>query len=144
MKIDNVLVGKAIARLREQRGLTQTQLNELVGMKTIQHIEQGRNAVSLTCLNKIASALDIPAACIGLLGSEIDEKDRVLSSLHALLETTLSTDDTTKPRKNPKSSGKRKPPFDKTQHRETKSRREPKGKADSTAKRKQKKKPETV
>jgi transcriptional regulator with XRE-family HTH domain len=89
MKIDNVLVGKAIARLREERDLTQSQLNDLVGMSTIQHIEQGRNAVSLTCLNKIASALDIPAACIVLLGSKIDEGDRVLSSLHSLLEKTL-------------------------------------------------------
>ena len=89
MNVDNELVGKAIARLREMRGLTQSQLNELVGMSTIQHIEQGRNAVSLTCLNKIASALDIPAACIVLLGSKIDEKDGVLSSLRSLLEKTM-------------------------------------------------------
>lgn len=88
--IDKVLVGKAIARLRKERGLTQSQLNDLVGMSTIQHIEQGRNAVSLTCLNSIASALDFPAACIVLLGSKIDEGDRVLSSLHSLLETTLN------------------------------------------------------
>ncbi len=90
MEIDKVLVGKAIARLREERNLTQSQLNGLVGMSTIQHIEQGRNSVSLTCLNKIASALDIPAACIVLLGSKIDEGDRVLSSLRSLLEKTLS------------------------------------------------------
>ena len=89
MNVDNELVGKAIARLREMRGLTQSQLNELVGMSTIQHIEQGRNAVSLTCLNKIASALDTPAACIVLLGSKIDEKDGVLPSLRSLLEKTL-------------------------------------------------------
>ena len=90
MGIDKVLMGKAIARLREERNLTQSQLNALVGMSTIQHIEQGRNAVSLTCLNKIASALDVPAACIVLLGSKIDKGDRVLSSLHSLLEKTLS------------------------------------------------------
>ena len=90
MGIDKVLVGKAIARLREERNLTQSQLNGLVGMSTIQHIEQGRNAVSLTCLNKIASALDVPAACIVLLGSKIDKGDKVLSSLRSLLETTLS------------------------------------------------------
>ena len=94
MNVDNELVGKAIARLREMRGLTQSQLNELVGMSTIQHIEQGRNAVSLTCLNKIASALDTPAACIVLLGSKIDEKDGVLSSLRSLLKTMkLETDE---------------------------------------------------
>ncbi len=51
MKIDNALVGSAIARFRELRGLTQAGLNDLVGLSTIQHIEQGRNAVSLDCLN---------------------------------------------------------------------------------------------
>lgn len=99
MKIDNMLVGKAIAKLRQERGLTQSQLNELVGMSTIQHIEQGRNAVSLSCLNKIASALDVPAACIVLLGSTIDEGDRVLTSLHSLLEKTLSLEADRKPKR---------------------------------------------
>ena len=99
MKIDNDLVGKAIARLREMRGLTQSQLNDLVGMSTIQHIEHGRNAVSLTCLNKIAGALEIPAACIVLLGSQIDKDDRVLSSLQSLLEKTIRLDADAKPKK---------------------------------------------
>ena len=58
-------------------------------MSTIQHIEQGRNTVSLTALNKIAAALDVPAACLTLLGSSIEKKDKVLSSLHGLLEATL-------------------------------------------------------
>lgn len=90
MKIDNERVGKAIARLRVMRGLTQQQLNQQIGMKTVQHIEQGRNKPSLETLNKIADALDIPAACIVLMGSTIDPADRVLSSLNSLLETTLS------------------------------------------------------
>ena len=81
MKIDDKLLGKAIARFRELRGLTQAQLNERTGMSTIQHIEQGRNSVSLTSLNKIATALDVPAACLTLLGSPVEKKDKVLSSL---------------------------------------------------------------
>lgn len=89
MKIDDKLVGKAIARLREMRGLTQVQLNELVGISTIQHIEQGRNSVSLTSLNKIAAALKVPAACIVLLGSPIEKGDKVLSSLQTLLEKSI-------------------------------------------------------
>ena len=50
MNIDDKLLGKAIARFRELRGLTQAQLNERTGMSTIQHIEQGRNTVSMTAL----------------------------------------------------------------------------------------------
>ena len=89
MKIDDKLLGRAIARFRELRGLTQTQLNERTGMSTIQHIEQGRNTVSMAALNKIASALDVPAACLTLLGSPIEKKDKVLSSLRGLLEATM-------------------------------------------------------
>lgn len=99
MQIDNQLVGQAIARFRELRGLTQSQLNDLVGMSTIQHIEQGRNAVSLTCLNKIADALDVPAACIMLLGSHVEKGDRVLSSLQLLLEKTMSLEAGAAPKK---------------------------------------------
>jgi transcriptional regulator with XRE-family HTH domain len=89
MKINQELVGHAVARLREMRGLTQSELNHKVGMSTIQHIEQGRNAVSLASLNKIAKALDVPAACIVLLGSDIDTKDKLLSSLRSLTEKTI-------------------------------------------------------
>lgn len=89
MKIDDKMLGKAIARFRELRGLTQAQLNEQTGMSTIQHIEQGRNTVSMTTLNKIAAALDVPAACLTLLGSPIEKKDKVLSSLRGLLEATM-------------------------------------------------------
>lgn len=91
MKIDNALVGKAIARFRELRGLTQAELNELVGLSTIQHIEQGRNAVSLDCLNRIATALDIPAACILLLGSKVSADDKLLESLQTLTRTALDS-----------------------------------------------------
>ncbi len=89
MTIDDKLLGKAIARFRELRGLTQAQLNEQTGMSTIQHIEQGRNTVSMSALNKIAAALDVPAACLTLLGSPIEKKDKVLSSPRGLLEATM-------------------------------------------------------
>ncbi|REJ76640.1 MAG: XRE family transcriptional regulator [Planctomycetota bacterium] len=89
MDIEKKLVGQAIARLRVMRGLTQSELNERLGMSTIQHIEQGRNTPSFSALNDIARALDVPAACIMLLGSNINEDDGVLSSLHSLLEQAL-------------------------------------------------------
>lgn len=92
MKIDKKLTGKAIAMFREKRGLTQAELNAKVGMSTVQHIEQGRNAVSLDCLNKIAEALDVPAACIALLGSTVGSDDKVLESLQSLLRKTIKLD----------------------------------------------------
>lgn len=88
-RTNDKLLGKAIARFRELRGMTQAQLNERTGMSTIQHIEQGRNSVSMASLNKIAAALDVPAACLTLLGSPIEKKDKVLSSLRGLLEATM-------------------------------------------------------
>ncbi len=110
MKIDDKLLGKAIARFRELRGLTQAQLNERTGMSTIQHIEQGRNSVSLTSLNKIATALDVPAACLTLLGSPVEKKDKVLSSLRGLLEAAmkLPVEDVSTARKPARPATKRK------------------------------------
>ena len=89
MEVDDHLLGKAIARIRTMRGLTQVQLNEILDMRTIQFIEQGRNKISLTSLNKIASALNIPAACLVLLGTKIKANDKVLTNLRALLEQSL-------------------------------------------------------
>jgi len=52
--------GYQVARLRMQRGLTQTQLAELVGTRqpSIARLENGTSAPSLTFLNKIAAALE--------------------------------------------------------------------------------------
>jgi transcriptional regulator with XRE-family HTH domain len=109
MNIDDKLLGKAIARFRELRGLTQAQLNQRTGMSTIQHIEQGRNTVSMTALNKIAAALDVPAACLTLLGSPVEKKDKVLSSLRGLLEATMKLPvETASPARKSRTGAKRK------------------------------------
>jgi len=52
--------GYQVARLRMQRGLTQTQLAEMVGTRqpSIARLENGSNKPSLTFLNKIAAALN--------------------------------------------------------------------------------------
>ncbi len=52
--------GYQIARLRTQRGLTQTQLAELVGTRqpSIARLENGTSQPSLTFLNKVAHALN--------------------------------------------------------------------------------------
>jgi transcriptional regulator with XRE-family HTH domain len=52
--------GYQVARLRIRRGLTQTQLAELVGTRqpSIARLENGSSNPSLTFLNRIASALN--------------------------------------------------------------------------------------
>ena len=52
--------GYQIARLRIQRGLTQTQLAEMVGTRqpSIARLENGTSVPSLSFLHKIATALD--------------------------------------------------------------------------------------
>ncbi|MHC1784666.1 MAG: helix-turn-helix transcriptional regulator [Anaerolineaceae bacterium] len=52
--------GYQVARLRIQRGLTQTQLAEMVGTRqpSIARLENGSSKPSLTFLNKVALALN--------------------------------------------------------------------------------------
>jgi len=52
--------GYQIARLRIQRGLTQTQLAEMVGTRqpSIARLENGSSVPSLSFLDRIATALD--------------------------------------------------------------------------------------
>ena len=89
MRIDKKLMGQAIAKLRTMRGLTQHELNEMCEMSTISHIEQGLNTVSFNSLNKIAEALEVPAACITLLGSNIGKDDKLMLSLRSLALKTI-------------------------------------------------------
>ena len=53
-------VGYQIARLRLQRGLTQSQLAEIVGTRqsSITRLENGNSVPSLSFLERIATALD--------------------------------------------------------------------------------------
>lgn len=55
------LLGGRIKELRKQRGLTQDQLSEIIGIdpKHVSRIEVGRSFPSLDTLEKIASALNV-------------------------------------------------------------------------------------
>ncbi len=56
-----ILFGKKLKSLREERGLTQQELAELINMQpnSIAQIEIGYKAVSFTTIEKIAKNLDI-------------------------------------------------------------------------------------
>jgi UDP-N-acetylglucosamine 1-carboxyvinyltransferase len=53
-------IGDIIRALREQKGLTQRELAQMLGSKQpyINRIEQGKQSISIRQLHKIASALD--------------------------------------------------------------------------------------
>ena len=73
MAIEKETLGRAIKQVRLARGLTQVQLAQAArlskGGNSIALIEQGKRFVSVDTLNVIADALEVPAACLAILGS---------------------------------------------------------------------------
>ena len=67
-------LGSRITALRKERGLTQTQLGEMIGVSQQQVVsfEKGRRKVPVSALPKLSSALAVPVA--ELIGME--EKPR--------------------------------------------------------------------
>jgi len=54
-------IGKRIVELRKEKGISQTQLAEAIGMKqpNLAHIEAGRFSTTIDVLERIAKALDV-------------------------------------------------------------------------------------
>jgi len=71
MAIDRQLLGKAIRRVRNLRGISQAALAENAGLQgnSVALIERGQRGVSMETLNELADALGIPAACLAILGT---------------------------------------------------------------------------
>lgn len=74
-------VGRRIRKAREEAGLTQGRLAELVSLTrtSVTNIEQGRQKLLLHTLAAVAAALKVPAA--GLLPDERQEKDDGLNKI---------------------------------------------------------------
>ena len=66
MKLNNVIIGKRIRDIRNQRRLSQTQLSNLIDKNTsyISYIENGLKCMSLETLVQIANALHTSADSI--------------------------------------------------------------------------------
>lgn len=62
MKTNMGLIGKLIKRFRQQKGLSQMGLTELIGVsyQQVQKYESGKSSISIERLIDIAEALDIP------------------------------------------------------------------------------------
>ncbi len=95
MEINKSLLGHAIQSIRKARGLTQAALAHAAGLseggKSLALIEQGRRAVSVDSLNSIAKALQVPPACLTILGSETKGKDKPLNEFIESLQGLIST-----------------------------------------------------
>lgn len=87
------LLGAHIAKIRKERGLTQSELAELidVAFETVSRLERGISIPSLRTLEKIGNALDIPLK--SLFDFEYSQKqkgfstEKEISKLLAYLKT---------------------------------------------------------
>jgi transcriptional regulator with XRE-family HTH domain len=91
MAIDKELLGKAIRKVREMRGISQAALAEQAGLQgnSVALIERGQRGVSLGSLNALAEVLDVPAACLALLGTSKIAGDRTRASLVKSLQKLI-------------------------------------------------------
>ena len=71
MSISKTQLGQAVRQVRELRGYSQAELGRKSGLQpnTIALIERGERGVSLDAVNKLASALAVPAGCLTMLGT---------------------------------------------------------------------------
>ena len=97
MAIDKKQLGSAIKQIRNARGISQVELARIAGMSgsgnSVALIERGERFVSLDSLNALAKALDIPSACLTILGSTSmgrgKEVNELMQSLKGLITSTL-------------------------------------------------------
>jgi transcriptional regulator with XRE-family HTH domain len=97
MSIEKAALGAAVKQVRQIRGLTQIELAKAAGLskggKSIALVEQGKRFVSVDTLNAVAKALDIPPACLAVLGSRSIGRDKVatefMQNLQGLIANVL-------------------------------------------------------
>ena len=78
-QLDPVLVGRVIARLRTEKGLTQEVLSGLsdIGRTHLSAIERGERKPTLETLYRISKALDLPMSAVTAeIEKAIGEKER--------------------------------------------------------------------
>jgi len=93
MAIDPKTLGAAIKEVRLARGLTQSQLAKQLGFSSggVALIEQGKRAVSMSTLNAVANALELPPACLAVLGSRSSGKSKPVADFMEGLKQLIST-----------------------------------------------------
>lgn len=97
MPIEKTTLGEAIRKVRKLRGLSQAKLAEQAGIQpnSIALIERGERGVSMETLNEISAALEIPSACLTILGSKqiagSKKSAALVEGLQKLISATLLT-----------------------------------------------------
>lgn len=109
MKIDQKQLGEAVRSVRKLRHLTQAELAKAVGLapNTVAILERGERPCSLRTLNALAKALNVPAACLAVMGSpnpssKSSVASQMLLKLQSLITTIIEVEQRTIQRPEPK------------------------------------------
>lgn len=95
MAIEKRLLGKAIRQIRDLRGISQAKLAEEAGLQSnsVALIERGQRGVSMDTLNALAEVLELPAACLAMLGTSRiagdGDSESLVKSLQKLIVATI-------------------------------------------------------
>jgi transcriptional regulator with XRE-family HTH domain len=70
-------IGQRVAKARRDRGFTQEQLSEVIGIEpvTLSRLETGHRALSLTTLSRIATALEVDLGDLLDTGRELPQPE---------------------------------------------------------------------
>lgn len=94
MSISKTQLGHAVRQIRELRGYSQAELGHKSGLQpnTVALIERGERGVSLDAVNKLASALAVPAGCLTMLGTtKIRGDSEAAAMVKSMQELILAT-----------------------------------------------------
>lgn len=87
MLIDYNLIGKRLAAVRKEQGITQEKLAEKANLSSnyLSHIETSRSIPSLETLMALCTVLDVTPDTL-LLGTTVSKKDYLVSDITKQLE----------------------------------------------------------
>jgi len=98
--INNRKLGSAVREIRKLRRLTQAELAEAADMSSnnLAILERGERGFTLKSINRLAKALDLPAPCLVVLGTDApNRKDtaavQLLEALQRLVRSLVTTEE---------------------------------------------------
>jgi len=93
MSLDPIALGKTIAGLRNELGLTQKELGEILGLTAegLAHIESGRRVPSNETWKAIERAFGVPAEALYVLGRDNETAKKLNPGLAKLLKAAADT-----------------------------------------------------
>lgn len=92
MGTKGIIIGEAIRKLREEKGMTQTELAKAIGYESraaISYLESGKRIASVDCIGKLSEALGVSPLYFFEIQSSINECEEFLPYLQKADERTL-------------------------------------------------------